>query len=156
MSICNVEINRKQKHFGLCSFGRRRNWTKMFLHFGYFLRKGVFLQKGFISAEILYFCRKLLAKMFLQKPTCLHNLTLSAETNLILQKLTSFCGKAGLSVNFGFLPKLSAFCILSSGWSLILARYKVIAGEWERIEADEGERGKVAKRPISSSSQFTR
>ena len=63
-----LEINRNQKHFGFCSFGRRRNWTKMFLHFGYFLRKGVFLQKASflqkysLSAEmLLYFCRRLSA-----------------------------------------------------------------------------------------------
>ena len=129
----HVEINRKQKHFGFCSFGRRRNWTEMFLHFGYFLQKGVFRQKGCLSAEILSFCRN--ATVFLQKafgfrPFCrkvgfCRNLPLSAETDLFLQKLTSFCRKTGLSVNFCFLQKLSAFCILSFsfcrhrfGWSL--------------------------------------
>ena len=73
-----------------------------------FCRNTLFLQKYYcISAESFWprcFCRN--------QPFC-RNLPLSAETNLFLQKLTSFCRKAGISVNYGFRPKLSAFCILS-------------------------------------------
>ena len=87
---------------------------------GCFCRNALFLHMGSLSAEvILNFCRKLLAKMFLQKP-------------IFVQKSTSFCRKAGLSVNYGFLTKLSAFCILSFGfgrhhfgWSLVKILFAV-------------------------------
>ena len=90
----------------------------MFLHFGYFLQKGVFPQKGFLSADILSFCRNapvFLQKafglsVFLQKPTFLQKSTsfcrnqpLSAETNLFLQKGRSFCQ---------FLLSAETFCFL--------------------------------------------
>ena len=96
----------------------------MFLHFGYFLRKGVFLQKGFLSAEILSFCRNATVflqkafglSVFLQKPTFLQKSTsfcrnqpLSAETNLFLQKGRYFCQLRLSAENFCFLYPLFLF-----------------------------------------------
>ena len=82
----------------------------MFLHFGYFLRKGVFLQKGFLSAEILSFCRN--TTVFLQKafgPNISAETNLSAETYLFLQKQTSFCRKQPLSAERHVFLSLTAF-----------------------------------------------
>ena len=96
----------------------------MFLHFGYFLRKGVFLQKGFLSAEILSFCRNATVflqkafglSVFLQKPTFLQKSTsfcrnqpLSAETNFFLQKGRYFCQLRLSAETFCFLHPLFLF-----------------------------------------------
>ena len=71
----------------------------MFLHFGHFLRKGVF--QGFLSAGwlslcrmVIYICRNYISaeSRKLQIPTTFcRNQPLSAEISLFLKKCMSFC-----------------------------------------------------------------
>ena len=82
----------------------------MFLHFGYFLRKGLFLQKCSISAYGQSFCRS--NTEFLQKA---FGKNVSAETNLcaeiyfFLQKGRSFCQLRIFDETFRFLYPLFRF-----------------------------------------------